>query len=235
MQTDRFSNVQSRSRDRDIDVGLRNHMQSVYNRMTIGLLITGITAFIVSSSPALMALIFGGPQMYIVAFAPVALVWFGFNPMSMSSQKLMVVFGAIAVLYGVSLSTLAFAFTGAELTRAFFITAGMFAGLSIFGYTTKKDLSALGTFCVMGILGVFLISIVGMFVGFSSEIHFFLSVASVGLFAGVTAWETQSMRQMYRQAHGAEVNSRLAWSSALSLYISFIAIFVNILQIMQER
>ncbi|MGH1403917.1 MAG: Bax inhibitor-1/YccA family protein [Alphaproteobacteria bacterium] len=233
MQTDRYSGAQSRSQT--FDAGLRAHMSSVYNRMTIGVLITAITAWIVSSSPDLMTLFLGGPQKYIVIFAPLAIVWFGFNPMTMSSQKLKLAFIGVSVLYGISFSAIAFAFAGAEIARAFFITSGMFAGLSIFGYTTKKDLSALGTFCMMGVIGVVLTSVIGIFVGFSDTMQIVLSAITVVVFAGLTAWETQNTKQMYNASHSAELNSRLAWSSALSLYISFVVMFSHILSLMQER
>ena len=218
-----------------VDAGLRSHMASVYNRMTLGLVITAITAWLVASTPALMALFLGGPQAYIIMFAPLAVVWFGFNPVKMNSSKLMIAFTAVSVLYGISFSTIALAYSGESIARAFFITGGMFAGLSIFGYTTKKDLTALGTFAVMAIIGVLLISIVGMFVGFSSQVQMLISAVAILAFSGITAFETQRTKEMYNIAHGAEGNSRLAWSSALSLYISFVAIFIHVLQLMNQR
>lgn len=231
MQTDRFSTAQDRTKV--YDAGLRSHMINVYNRMTAGILITAIVAWIVSNSPMLLQMFLGGPQKYIVMFAPLAIVWFGFKPASMSSQKLKMVFIGLSVVYGISLSSLAIAFAGAEIARAFFITSAMFASLSIFGYTTKKDLSAIGQFCMMAVIGLVITSVVGIFVEFSSMMHLGLSVATVLIFAGITAWETQRTKQMYRVGNGAEVNSRLAWSAALSLYISFIAIFVNMLSLMR--
>ncbi len=232
--SDRSSLSQTRARSA-VDAGLQSHMNSVYSRMTIGLIITAITAWLVASSPALLALFLGGPQAYIIMFAPLAVVWFGFNPAKMNSSKLMIAFTAISVLYGISFSTIALAFSGESIARAFFITGGMFAGLSIFGYTTKKDLTALGTFAVMAILGVLLISIVGLFVGFSSQVQMLISVVAILAFSGITAFETQRTKESYNVAHGKEGNSRLAWSSALSLYISFVAIFIHVLQLMQQR
>jgi len=217
------------------DAGLRAHMGSVYNRMSLGVLVTAITAWFVSSSPALLQLFLGGPQAYIIMFAPIAVIWFGFNPRTMDSGKLRMAFLAIAVLYGISFSTIALAFSGESIARAFFVTVAMFAGLSIFGYTTKKDLTMLGTFSVMAMIGLFLISIIGLFVGFSSQMHFFINLGVVLAFSGITAWETQSTKEMYSASNGAEGNSRLAWSSALSLYISFVAIFINMLQLMNQR
>ncbi len=233
MQTDRFSAVSST--EKEIDAGLRNHMVSVYNRMTVGVLVTAIVAWLVSSSPALMVMFLGGPQKYLVIFAPLAIIWLGFNPMTMPSKKLMMSFIGISVLYGISFSVIALAYAQAEIARAFFITAGMFAGMSIFGYTTKKDLSAMGTFLIMAMLGLFLISIVGMFVSFSSQVQMFISIGAVVIFAGLTAWETQNTKRMYNAANGEEINSRMAWAAALNLYISFVAMFSHILHLMSDR
>ena len=233
MQRDQYSSAQSRTQE--IDAGLRTHMLSVYNRMTVGVLITAIVAWVVSSSPELMMMLLGGPQKYLVLFGPLAIVWFGFNPMTMSSQKLKLAFVGVSVLYGISFSALALAFAGADIARAFFITSGMFAGLSILGYTTKKDLTALGAFSSMALIGLILVSVVGMFVGFSSGMETLLSVGIVLVMAGLTAWETQNTKRMYNPANGDEINSRMAWSAALSLYISFVIMFTHILQLMSNR
>ncbi len=233
MQTDRYS--RPASREIVYDAGLRSHMMSVYNRMTVGVLVTAITAWIVSSSPELMAMFLGGPQKYIVIFAPIAIVWFGFNPATMSSSKLKLAFLGVSILYGVSFSVIALAFAGADIARAFFITSAMFAGLSIFGYSTKKDLTALGTFSFMAFIGLFITSIVGMFIGFSSGVQMMLSVGIVLVISGLTAWETQNTKRIYNSAHGDEINSRMAWSAALSLYINFVIMFTHILQLMSNN
>ncbi len=233
MQTDRYSGAQSRSQT--FDAGLRAHMGSVYNRMTIGVLITAITAWIVSSSPALLTLFMSGPQAYVIMLAPIAIIWFGFNPMTMSSSRLKITFGLVSVLYGISFSTIALVYANADIARAFFVTSAMFAGISIFGYTTKKDLSALGTFCIMALLGLIVTSIIGIFVPFSSGMEMLLSGGIVLVISGLTAWETQNTKQMYNASYGDEINSRMAWASALSLYINFIIMFSHILNLMQER
>lgn len=233
MQTNRFSNAQTSGAE--IDAGLRTHMQSVYNRMTVGVLVTAITAWIVSSSPDLMMMLLGGPQKYIVLFGPLAIIWFGFNPATMSSSKLKMAFMGVSVLYGISFSTIAFAFAGADIARAFFITSGMFAGLSIYGYTTKKDLTALGSFCIMALIGLIVVSVIGMFIGFSSGVETMLSVGIVLVISGLTAWETQNTKRMYNPTNGEEINSRMAWAAALSLYINFVIMFTHILQLMSNR
>ncbi len=233
MQSDHFTSAQNRSQD--IDVGLRNHMLSVYNRMTMGILITAIVAWVVSNSPALMAMLLGGPQAYVVMLAPLAIVWFGFNPASMSSGKLKIAFIGVSVLYGISFSSIALMYAGADIARAFFITSAMFASLSIYGYTTKTDLAPMRKFLFMSVIGLVIVSVTGIFVEYSSMMQLGISAFSVLIFAGITAWETQNTKRMYNPANGNEINSRMAWSAALSLYISFVVMFTHILQLMQNR
>lgn len=227
------------AQSQSIDAGLRRHMQNVYNRMVAGVLITGITAWVVSSSPALLSLFLGGPQAYIVMLAPLAIVWFGFRPERMSNQQLMLAFGGICILYGISFATIFLAFTGESIARAFFMATALYAGLSIFGYVTKKNLDALGTFAVMGVISVLVLSVGTMIAGaFGAATGGMQNViAGIGLlaFSGVTAWQTQSMKEMYSPHYSDADNSRLAWSAALTLYISFIAIFQYILQFVGSR
>lgn len=222
-----------------VDAGLRAHMQRVYNRMTAGVLITAVTAWLVSSSPALMSLFLGGPQAYIIMLAPLALVWFGFRPERMDSKQLMLAYGGICVLYGISFATIFLAFTGESIARAFFMAVALYGGLSIFGYTTKKNLDGLGTFAVMGVIAVLVMAVGTMIAGaFGVAVSGMQNViAGVGLlaFSGVTAWQTQATKEMYSPAHGDEGNSRMAWSAALNLYISFIAIFQYILHFVGNR
>tara|TARA_R110001592_G_scaffold3525_16_gene19970 strand:+ start:13031 stop:13663 length:633 start_codon:yes stop_codon:yes gene_type:complete len=210
-------------------------MLSVYNRMTVGVLITAIVAWVVSSSPVLMTMFLGGPQAIVIALAPLAIVWFGFNPASMSSQKLMMAFVGVSVLYGISFSVLALKYAGADIARAFFITSAMFASLSIYGYTTKRDLAPMAKFIFMGVIGLVIVGVTGMFVQYSSTMQMGISALSVLIFAGVTVWETQNTKRMFNAGNGAEVNSRLAWSAALSLYISFVVMFTHILRLMSNR
>lgn len=233
MQTDRFSQTQSQSKQ--VDAGLRAHMSSVYNRMTVGILITAITAWLVSNSPALMVMLLGGPQAYVIMLAPLAIVWFGFNPASMSSQKLKLSFVAVSVLYGISFSTIALAYAGTDIARAFFITSAMFAALSIYGYTTKTDLAPMAKFLFMSVIGLVIVGVTGIFVEYSDTMQMAISAFSVLIFAGITAWETQNTKRMYNAANSAEINSRLAWSAALSLYISFVVMFSHILSLMSDR
>lgn len=234
MTPDRFQKAQTSAGAVTYDAGLRAHMQKVYNRMSLGVLVTALVSYVVSHSPALLALFLGGPQAYIVMFAPLIVLWFGFNPMTMPASKLRISFFAISVLYGISFAVIFLAFAEASIARAFFVAAGMFAGLSIFGYTTRKNLDALGIFAVMGVWGVFIVAMINIFVGSSGMSDL---IAGVGIiaFSGITAWQTQATKEMYHPSAGDENNSRMAWSSALTLYISFIALFQYILHFMGGR
>jgi len=217
-----------------IDAGLRDHMGRIYNRMTLGVLVTAVTAFVVSSSPALLTLFLGGPQAYVIMFAPLAVLWFGFNPMTMPARKLQMSFFLISVLYGISFAVIFLAFTQESIARVFFIASGMFAGLSIVGYTTKKNLDGMRSFVFMGIIGVLILSVINLFVA-STGMQNIIAGMGIIAFSGLVAWQTQSMKQMYHPGHGEEANSRAAWSAALNLYISFIAIFQYILHFMGNR
>ncbi len=223
----------------NVDAGLKAHMQSVYNRMTAGVFITAVTAFLVSNSPALMAFFLGGPQAYIVMLAPLAILWFGFRPERMTPNQLMLSFGLLSVVYGLSFSVIFAAYTTASIAQAFFMATALFAGLSIFGYVTKKNLDGLGTFAVMGVWGVFILSIGTMVAGlFGVETSMMQSIISgLGLlaFSGITAWQTQTTKEMYHPSYGADANSRMAWAAALNLYISFIAMFQYIMHFLGNR
>jgi hypothetical protein len=182
----------------------------------------------------------GGPQMWLIMLAPLAIVFFGFNPVKMSSNAMRISFIVLSVLYGLSFATIFAVFTNESIARAFFIAAIMFAGISIFGYTTKKNLDALGTFAIMGMWGVFAATIVALVMPmFGAEVPTLMSniIAGVGIlvFSGLTAWETQRMKEMYNAGDDAEMSSRMSWLSALNLYISFIAIFQYLLQFLGQR
>ncbi|MBI1326441.1 MAG: BAX inhibitor (BI)-1/YccA family protein [Alphaproteobacteria bacterium] len=227
MQSNQF---QTRTSEQAVtyDAGLRAHMNSVYSRMTLGVLVTALVSWFVAGSEPLLQLFLGGPQKWIVMLAPLAIIWFGFNPMTMDSRKLSISFFALAVVYGISFAVIFIAFTGESIAKAFFIATGMFAGLSIFGYTTKKNLDAIGSFAIMGIWGVLILSLINIFIG-NSGLGNVISIVAIIAFAGLTAWQTQTTKEMYNPAWGAESNSRMAWSAALNLYISFIAMFQTIL------
>ncbi len=226
------------------DAGLRTHMQRIYNRMTMGVLITALVSYVVAATPALFTLFFGqgGPTLlgWAAMLAPLAVVWFGFNPVRMSANAMRGSFILLSVLYGISFATIFVAFTGESIARTFFIATAMFAGISIFSYSTKKDLTALGTFAMMGIWGVFIATIIAMvmpMLGFEPPTMMSNIIAGVGIlaFSGLTAWQTQQMKEMYSPQADGEMMSRMSWMAALNLYISFVAIFQYLLQFLGQR
>lgn len=231
MQPDRYGSTLSKTSSREIDAGLRGYLNSIYARMAMGVLITAMVAYGMSLSEQMMKTIFSTPLKYVVMFAPLGIVMFGFNPVRMSSNALRLSFITLSVLYGISFSAIFWVFNMPDIFRAFFVSAGAFAGLSIFGYTTRKNLDGMGSFMVMGVIGALILGVINMFVQ-SSMLMNILSVVTLIAFAGMTAWETQRMKEMYHPSIGPEASSRMAWMSALSLYISFIAMFQSILQLM---
>lgn len=224
-----------------IDTGLKTHMQSVYNRMTLGLAITAAVAYIASNSIAILGIITNPIVSLVLIFAPLGLIWFGFNPATMAASKLRATFILLSVLYGLSFATIFLVYVPADIVRALLMTTAMFAGISIFGYTTKRDLAPVGVFCIMAMFGLLAFTLIYMLgLGFgivesSPMITNLVSIATILIFSGLTAWETQNTKEMYNPAHGTEGNSRLAWMAALNLYISFIAIFQSILQLLSNR
>ena len=222
-----------------MDAGLRKHMNNIYARMSGGVLITALVALVVGSSPALLQLFLGGPQRYIVMFAPLAIIWFGFRPEKMKASQLKMAFFGLAIVYGISFAAIAAIATAdpafaVAVAKSFFIATAMFAGLSILGYTTKKDLSGMQTFLSMGIIGLVAFSVMSIFFQ-STMMSNLIAGAGILLFSGLTVWQTQAMKQMYSPDMPAELASRMGWAAALNLYISFIAMFQYILHFMSNR
>lgn len=221
-----------------IDEGLRSYMNGIYARMSAGVLVTAIIAFAIGTTPALFNILMGGPQAYLFIFAPVAVQWFGFRPERMNAGQLQGVFFLLSALYGVCFSTIAVMATtipGAvyDVARAFFITVGMFASLSIYGYTTKKDLSGMSQFLFMGIIGIFIMGILNLFIQ-SSGFSILISLGAIVVFSGLTVFETQQLKQMYLANRGAAGLGRMAWVGAYTLYISFIALFMHVLNLLMS-
>lgn len=238
MEQDRFgSTVQKQTSE--VNEGLRKHMNTIYARMSVGVLVTALVATVVGSSPMLLNLFLGGPQKYIVMFAPLAIIWFGFRPESMKASTLQLAFFGVATVYGISFSAIAAYATrdpglAHDVALAFFIASSMFAGLSIIGYTTKKDLSGMRTFLSMGIIGIIVLGVANLFIQ-SSMMSNMIAGAGILLFSGLTVWQTQDMKRMYSPNTPAEMASRYAWAAALNLYISFIAMFQYVLHFLQQR
>jgi len=219
-----------------IDMGLQSYMHKVYQIMGAGLAVTGLTAFGVASIPSLFALIFGTPLAWVVIFAPLAFLWFGFTPDRIakhSSQQLQTTFIIFSAVMGISMATVFHVFTGESIARVFFITAATFSATSLYGYTTKRDLTSVGSFLFMGLMGIFIAGLVNIFLG-SAMVQFVVSVIGVLVFTGLAAFETQRLKFMYRQGQ-TESNNKTAIMGALSLYLDFINLFQMLLQLMGNR
>ena len=226
------------------DVGLRQYMLRVYNYMASGLALTGITAALVASTPALWELFFqAGPRGHagltglgwIVVIAPIGLVFaLSAGIARMRASTAMGLFWLYAGLMGLSLSSVFLTYTGASITRVFFITAASFCGLSLYGYTTQRSLSAFGSFLVMGLWGLVIASVVNMFL-MSSALQFVMSVAGVLIFAGLTAWDTQKIKEMYWVGDDGETAGKKAVMGALALYLDFINLFLMLLRFFGDR
>lgn len=217
----------------DVDVGLQDYMRGVFNTMSVGLGLTGVVAYAVANIPALAHLFLTKPLIYVAIFAPMIFLWMGFRPgrvMNVSADKLRTTFLVFSGAMGLSFASIFFAFSGASIARAFFITAGTFAGMSIYGYTTKRDLTKAASFLVMGLIGIFLASIANMFMH-SSAVHFAVSVIGVLVFTGLTAFDIQRLKETYSSG-GGEQNAKLAVMGALNLYLNFINLFQIILSFM---
>jgi len=226
----------SASRTATFDSALRDYMVKVYQHMSIALVISGLVAFLVSSSPQLMQAIFGTPLAYVVMFAPlVFVIFFGFKLNSMSSEKARGYLYFYAGLMGLSLATIFVVYTGASITRVFLITASTFGAMSLYGYSTKKDLTSFGSFLIMGLIGIMITSLVNIFLK-SSGLDFAISLIGVFIFIGLTAYDTQRIKQTYYHFAGNdEMVSKMAVLGALSLYMDFINLFIMLLRFFGER
>jgi FtsH-binding integral membrane protein len=215
------------------DAGLRKHMLSIYNYMTSGVLLTGVVAMLFAQSGMAAELfVNGGLLSWVVILAPLGFVLamsFGANRFSRGALQAM--FWGFATAMGLSLSTVFLVYTGSSIAATFFATAGAFAGLSLFGYTTKKDLSAMGTFLVMGVIGLLIAMVVNMFLQ-SSGLELAISFLGVLIFAGLTAYDTQRLKREYTQLRGTEFAGKAIILGALSLYLDFINMFMFLLRFM---
>jgi len=228
----------------EIDTGLRAHMNKVYGTMSVGLLLTAGVAWAVGSNPAFLSVLINpvtfSPNIlgYIVMFAPLIMVFaFGAMINRLSAAGAQLFFYTFASVMGLSLSWIFAVYTGVSITQTFLVTSISFAGLSLWGYTTKKDISAWGSFLIMGVIGLIVASIVNMFLG-SPAIMFAISVLGVLIFAGLTAYDTQKIKTMYLQhAHSMDQEwlGKSAIMGALSLYLDFINLFMFLLRFMGNR
>jgi len=222
------------ARDAAFDAGLRSYMLSVYNYMASGVLLTGIVALLFASS-GMAAQVLSTPLRWLIILAPLGFVMvlsFGINRLSTGAAQAL--FWAFAVAMGLSLSSIFLVYTGTSIAQTFFATAAAFAGLSLFGYTTKKDLSAFGTFLIMGVVGLLVAMLINMFL---QSPGFQLAISAIGvlLFAGLTAYDTQKIKSVYFQVQGTDFVGKSVVMGALTLYLDFVNMFTFLLQFMGDR
>lgn len=237
----------------ELDQGLRTYMLGVYNHMTLGLAVTGLVALgtnmlAVTNDPSQASArmgrimltsfgvaIYGSPLRWIVMLLPLAFVFFfSFRINQMAASTARALFLVFAAAMGLSLSSILLVYTGASVANAFFISAATFGCLSLYGYTTKRDLSPIGSFLIMGLFGLIIASVVNMFMQ-SSGFQFALSCLAILIFSGLTAWDTQAIKEMYYAGDGYEVSTKKSINGALRLYLDFINIFVAMVQLTGNR
>jgi FtsH-binding integral membrane protein len=226
-----------------VDEGLRRYMLRVYNYMMVGTAITGLTAWLVVNT-ALFNLFyqvrdgFLAPTIlgWLAIFSPLIFILalsFGINKMKASTVQMM--FWAVTIVFGISLSNILLTYTGTSVARVFFITAGLFGAMSLYGYTTKRDLTKIGSFLFMGLIGIILASIVNAFIG-STMMDFVISVAGVLIFTGLTAYDTQKIKNTYNAvSHSGELMTKTAVMGALNLYLYFINLFLFLMHLLGNR
>ena len=217
-----------------IDAGLRSYMMRIYNYMAGGLAVTGIAAYVAASSGFYQSIV-GTPWIWVVMLAPLGFVLalsFGIERMSAGTAQML--FWIYAAVMGISLGGIFLIYTGTSIARVFFITAATFGAMSLYGYTTNRDLSSIGSFLFMGLIGVLIASIVNIFLG-SSTLQFVISIVGVIVFVGLTAYDTQRIKEMYLESDSTEAASKKAILGALSLYLDFINLFMLLLQLFGQR
>ena len=228
-----------------IDQGLRSYMLKVYNYMGSALLVTGIVALLTfkfaveSVSPLaftdLGQTLYNSGFAWVVMLAPLGVVlYMSFGIAKMSASKAQTVFWIFAALMGLSLSSIFAVYTETSITRVFFITAGTFGAMSIYGYTTKRDLTKFGSFLMMGLIGIIIASIVNMFMK-SPMMYWIISILGVLIFVGLTAYDTQKIKNMYQSSDTGELMGKKALMGALTLYLDFINLFIMLLRLFGQR
>jgi len=227
------------------DEGLRNYMLRIYNFMAMGLLVTGCFAFAALNFPPLTSLIFNlGPNGeflgstglgMLISFAPLGIAIYFFMGLGrMSVNTAQTLFWVYAGVMGLSLSYLGLVYTGQSLARTFFICASVFGGMSLYGYSTKSDLTSMGSFLVMGLIGMIVVSLVNIFLK-SPAVEFAMSFIGIAIFMGLTAWDTQKLKMMYYNSGGGEMGQKMAVLGAFTLYLDFINLFLYMLRFFGDR
>ena len=218
------------------DEGLRAYMGNVYKYMSLALLVTGLVSFIVAHSTTLMKIIFGTPLSFIVAIAPLIYVfYFGRKIWTISPERARNNLLIFSGLMGLSLTSVFLMYTYISIVRVFFITSAMFAGMSLYGYTTKRDLRPMAQFLFMGLIGIIIASLVNIFLK-SSSVDFSVSVLSVVIFAGLTTYDIQTIKDTYSYIGvNSDSNDKVAIIGALNLYMDFINLFIALLRLFGDN
>lgn len=219
----------------EIDVGLRAYMQKVFGYMALGLTITGLVAYFTAQSPTMLGLVFGTPLRWVIFLAPIGIaLLFGFKIHSMRASTAQTIFWVFSGVMGLSLASIFIVYTGQSVALTFFVAASTFASMALYGYTTKRDLSGIGSFLIMGVWGLLIAMVVNIFLG-SSALQFAISVIGVLIFTGLTAYDAQKIKEMYWEGDGAEIGTKKAVMGALNLYMDFINLFLFMLQFLGDR
>ena len=227
--------MEQRAGAASFDAGLRAHMLGVYRNMGLGLVITGLVAALIGSTPALYQPIFGTPLKWVAILAPLAFVFFfTFRIDRMTNAGARTAFYAFSAVMGVSLASIFLVFTGASIAQTFFIAASMFLAMSLWGYTTGRDLTKMGSFLFMGLIGILIAGLVNIFLG-SPALHFVISLLGVAIFTGLTAWDTQRIKSEYAYYGQTEAAEKMQVMGALSLYLNFVNLFQMLLTFFGER
>ena len=217
-----------------IDQGLRSYMLRVYNYMTGALALTGGVAYFVYAS-GLIERIYGTPVYWVAVLAPLAFVLvlsFGIQKISLGAAQ--AIFWGYAAVMGLSMASIFLVYTGASIAEVFFITSATFLAMSLWGYTTKRDLSGVGHFLMMGLIGIIIAMVVNIFLQ-SPAVYFAISIIGVLVFTGLTAWDTQRIKEMYWDGDSAEIAGKKSIMGALALYLDFINLFLMLMQLMGQR
>lgn len=218
-----------------IDEALRAYMLRVYNYMGSGLALSAIVALLVSQSPALMQTLFGSGLAFVVMLAPLGiLLVMSFGANKLSAGAVQGLYWAFTATMGVSISTIFMVYTGTSVLRIFFITAAMFGAMSLWGYTTKRDLTGMGTFLFMGVIGLIIASVVNIFIG-STVLQMAVSAITVLVFTGLTAYDTQRIKSEFYEGNPADVLTKQAVFGAVALYVNFLNIFMALLSLFGQK
>ena len=214
-----------------LDEGLRSYMLKVYNYMASGLALSGIAAALTASTPAIYNAVFGTPLQWVVMLAPLGLL---FAMMRTSASTTKILYWIMVATFGVSISYIFQVYTAESVVRVFFITAATFGAASLYGYVTKRDLTGMGSFLFMGLIGIIIATVVNIFLA-STMMHFVISVLGVLIFTGLTAFDTQRIKSEYYHGHSQEVMEKGAIMGAVSMYLNFLNLFMFLLSLLGNR